>query len=48
MSKKDIPEVPLLLRLLIQSLPELAYAVSREGKLVAWNKNIEIGSGYSK
>ena len=46
--EKDNPKVPLLLRLLIQSLPELAYVFSKEGKLVAWNKNIEVGSGYSK
>ncbi len=45
---KDISKIPLSLKIIIQSLPELAYAVSKEGKLVVWNKNVEIGSGYSK
>ena len=46
--KKEISEVPLSLKLIIQGLPELGYAFSKEGRLVAWNKNIEVGSGYSK
>ena len=50
MSKKNknTVKIPLALKLIIQSLPELAYAFSKDGRLVAWNKNIEVGSGYSK
>ena len=50
MSNKSqlILETPLLLQLMIQNLPELAYAFSIDGKIVAWNRNVEIGSGLSR
>jgi len=44
---KDIPEVPFSLEMIIKGMPEHVYAFSEEGKLLTWNKNVEILSGYS-
>ncbi len=47
MSKKDIPEVPFSLDKIVKGMPECAYVFSKEGKLLTWNKNVEILSEYS-
>jgi len=47
MSKKDIPEVPFSLEKIIKGMPECAYVFSNDGKLLAWNKSVEILSEYS-
>ena len=44
---KNTPEVPFSLKKMIQGMPEHAYVFSKEGKLLAWNKNIETITGYS-
>ena len=47
MSEKDIPEVPFSLEKIIKGMPECAYVFSNDGKLLAWNKSVEILSEYS-
>ncbi len=47
MKKKDIPEIPFSLEKIIKGMPEQAYVLSTEGRLLSWNKNVEIISGYS-
>jgi len=46
-TNKNITEVPFSLEKIIQGMPEQAYVLSTEGRLLAWNKNVEIISGYS-
>ena len=45
---KNILEVPFSLEKIIKAMPEHAYVFSNEGKLLTWNKNIEILLGYSR
>ena len=33
---------------IIKSMPDLAFVFNKEGRLVTWNKNVEIVTGYSK
>ena len=47
MSKKDISKVPFSLEKIIKGMPEYAYVFSNEGRLLTWNKNVEILSEYS-
>jgi len=44
---KNISEVPFSLEKIIKGMPEQAYVFSEEGKLLTWNENVEILSGYS-
>lgn len=46
-SNRNITEIPFSLEKIIHGMPEHAYVFSKEGKLLAWNKNAEILSGYS-
>ena len=50
MSKADkhILEFPLSLELIVQSLPEFAYIISKKGTLLSWNKNLKALFGYSE
>ena len=41
-------QVPFALEKIIKGMPEHAYVFSEEGKLLTWNKNVEILSGYSE
>ncbi len=45
--KLNTPEVPFSLDKIIKGMPECAYVFSNEGKLLTWNKNVEILSEYS-
>lgn len=45
---KNIPKVPFSIETIIQGMPENAYIFSKEGKLLTWNKNLEITTGFSK
>jgi len=44
---KSTTAVPFSLEKIIQGMPEQAYVLSTEGRLLSWNKNVEIISGYS-
>ncbi len=33
---------------ILQGMPELAYAFDKEGRMLSWNKNVELVLGYSK
>ena len=44
---KSSTKVPFSLEKIIQGMPEQAYVLSTEGRLLSWNKNVEIISGYS-
>ncbi len=46
-ASKNIIEVPFSLKKMIYGMPENAYVFSKEGKLLAWNKNVETLTGYS-
>ncbi len=45
---RDNQKVPFSLDKIIKGMPEHAYVFSEEGKLLTWNKNVEIITGYSK
>jgi len=45
---ENIPKVPFSIETIIQGMPENAYVFSNEGKLLTWNKNLEITTGFSK
>ena len=45
---KNIQKVPFSIETIIQGMPENAYIFSKEGKLLTWNKNLEITTGFSK
>lgn len=45
---KNIQKVPFSIDIIIQGMPEISYVLSKEGKLLTWNKNMEIIFGYSK
>ena len=45
---KIIPIEPFSEESVIMSMPELAFVFNNEGRLVTWNKNVEIVTGYSK
>ena len=45
---KSSTTVPFSLEKIIKGMPEHAYVFSEEGKLLTWNKNVEILSGYSE
>ncbi len=49
MSKMKTPQkkLPFSLEKMIKGMPENAYSFSKEGRLLVWNKNVEILSGYS-
>ena len=42
------PKVPFSLERIIKGMPENAYIFSEEGKLLTWNKNVEILVGYTE
>ncbi|RLD58634.1 MAG: hypothetical protein DRJ05_07690, partial [Bacteroidetes bacterium] len=44
----NIPKIPFSLEKIIKGMPEHAYVFSKEGKLLTWNKNVEILSGYQE
>ncbi len=44
---KDIKEVPFSLEMIVKGMPEHAYIFSNDGRLLAWNKNVETLSEYS-
>ena len=33
---------------ILQGMPELAYVFDKEGRMLMWNKNVELVLGYSK
>ena len=43
----NTPKAPFSLEKIIKGMPEQAYVLSTEGRLLTWNKNVEIISGYS-
>ncbi len=45
---KIIKKVPFSIDIIIQGMPEISYVLSKEGRLLTWNKNMEIIFGYSK
>jgi len=45
---KNIQKVPFSIDIIIQGMPEISYVFSKEGRLLTWNKNMEIIFGYSK
>ena len=45
---KNIQKVPFSIDVIIQGMPEISYVFSKEGRLLTWNKNMEIIIGYSK
>ncbi len=44
---KNTQKVPFSIDIIIQGMPEISYVFSKGGKLLAWNKNMEITTGYS-
>jgi len=42
-----IQKIPFSIESIIQGMPEISYVFSKEGKLLTWNKNMEIIFGYS-
>ena len=44
---ENIQKVPFSVEKIIQGMPEISYVFSKEGKLLTWNKNMEIIFGYS-
>ena len=45
---KNTSQVPFSLEKIIKGMPEHTYVFSKEGKLLVWNKNVEVITGYSK
>lgn len=48
MSKKNLLIEPFSGEAILQGMPELAYVFDKEGRMVMWNKNVEIVLGYSE
>ncbi len=49
MSKtKNIETVPFSIETIILGMPEVSYVISKKGSLLAWNKNLELLTGFSK
>ena len=46
-SKKQPEKLPLKVESILKAMPEFAYVFNKQGKLVLWNKNLELILGYS-
>ena len=44
----NIPKVPFSLEKIIKGMPNHSYVFSEEGKLLTWNENVKILTGYSE
>ena len=47
-TEHNIPRVPFSLERIIKGMPEHTYIFSKEGKLLTWNKNFELITGFSE
>ena len=47
-SKKLKPVIPFSGETILEGMPELAYVFDKEGRMIMWNKNVELVLGYSK
>ena len=46
--KNTHSEIPFSAETILQGMPELAYVFDKEGRMIMWNKNIELILGYSE
>ena len=46
--KKSIPENSFTAEQILHGIPQLAYVFDKEGRMIMWNKNVELVLGYSK
>lgn len=47
-TNKNIPRQHFSGETILQGMPEIAYVFDQEGRLIKWNKNVELVLGYSK